>query len=472
MPTPAQLTVTCTRAEALDRARDGVPHLRFVRDVGGGERHPRAQLARQLLAGRVRVDRGSSRRRRRPRAAGPSPRRAPRHHRSPGPRSPRCAWRRVIASAPREGQSRAASQAGQGREACTGRPRDVKVAAMHLDLRGHPLHTRSLSVTLTRRADGRLDVRGELVDLRKRGFVPVARRAAAVRHRPSHAARRHRRSGEPSPRRHRRTPAERRLRAVRDRRAARAAVIPWIASARSAGTRLDDAFARRLGDEIGGPRGCSHVLTLAHLLGSTVAWALERDGARRLPRIVRGERVFRRDVIVDGAEPPGGGVDLALQLIDLAARARAAGRPVDGSLRRVARGARVRRRRPRALHLRPASTSPSGDGTPPTSMRRGATATTSPPVSPDSRVGRGVSAALRERLGGRAGRPADPRRPPHARPRSHPGASPRSPTTGPRWRATRAGCSAWVASPTRAGCGGATARCRRRARRPTPPNVR
>jgi hypothetical protein len=33
-----------------------------------------------------------------------------------------------------------------------------------------------------------------------------------------------------------------------------------------AGTRLDDAFARRLGEEIGGPRGCSHVLTLAHLV--------------------------------------------------------------------------------------------------------------------------------------------------------------------------------------------------------------
>ena len=45
---------------------------------------------------------------------------------------------------------------------------------MHLDLRGHPLHTRSLSVTLTQRADGRLDAHAELVDLRKRGFVPVA----------------------------------------------------------------------------------------------------------------------------------------------------------------------------------------------------------------------------------------------------------------------------------------------------------
>jgi hypothetical protein len=44
---------------------------------------------------------------------------------------------------------------------------------MDLDLGGHPLHTRALSVTLAARADGRLDVAGTLLDLRKRGFVPV-----------------------------------------------------------------------------------------------------------------------------------------------------------------------------------------------------------------------------------------------------------------------------------------------------------
>src|SRR5262249_28873610 len=58
--------------------------------------------------------------------------------------------------------------------ACTGGPPDARLASMHLDLRGHPLHTRCLSITLVQRADGRLDVHGEIVDLRKRGFVPVA----------------------------------------------------------------------------------------------------------------------------------------------------------------------------------------------------------------------------------------------------------------------------------------------------------
>ena len=44
---------------------------------------------------------------------------------------------------------------------------------MRLDLQGHPLHTRALSVTVTQRADGRWDVHASLLDLRKRGFIPV-----------------------------------------------------------------------------------------------------------------------------------------------------------------------------------------------------------------------------------------------------------------------------------------------------------
>src|SRR6058998_3182707 len=45
---------------------------------------------------------------------------------------------------------------------------------MRLEAHGHPLHTRALSIVLTARADGKLDVHGAVLDLRKRGFVPVA----------------------------------------------------------------------------------------------------------------------------------------------------------------------------------------------------------------------------------------------------------------------------------------------------------
>jgi hypothetical protein len=187
---------------------------------------------------------------------------------------------------------------------------------MLLDLRGHPLHTRSLSITLTRRADGRLDVFGELVDLRKRGFVPVAgdlQPSGVVHHMLLDGV------VDPGTR-------------VLDDIVARQPTVAFEPSAVTrgescrdpvdriralAGARLDDAFARRLGEEIGGPRGCSHILTLAHLLASTVTWLLERDGAAVGSRHRPGERVFRRDVVVDGVEPAGGGVDLALQLIDL-----------------------------------------------------------------------------------------------------------------------------------------------------------
>src|SRR5262249_4200429 len=52
-------------------------------------------------------------------------------------------------------------------------PRDPQSGPMHLDLGGHPLHTRALGITLSARDDGRVDVHGTVLDLRKRGFVPV-----------------------------------------------------------------------------------------------------------------------------------------------------------------------------------------------------------------------------------------------------------------------------------------------------------
>ncbi len=183
----------------------------------------------------------------------------------------------------------------------------------HLDLRGHPLHTRALSITLTRRADGRLDVAGSLLDLRKRGFVPVGGELQ-----PSGIVHHMLLDGIVDP-------ATRTL----DTLAARQPAVAFEATALTrgescrdlagrveglAGTVLDDGFARRLSDEIGGPRGCSHVLTLAQLLGPTIAWALSRGVAGSyLP----GQRVFRRDLVVDGSEIAPGRIGLALQLTDL-----------------------------------------------------------------------------------------------------------------------------------------------------------
>jgi len=186
---------------------------------------------------------------------------------------------------------------------------------MRLDAHGHPLHTRALSVTLARRADGKLDAHGDVLDLRKRGFVPVGgdlQPSGIVHHMildgvvdpatavlETIAVRQPHVAFEPS--------ATSEGESCRDP-AGRVAAL--------AGARLDASWSGRLSAEIGGPRGCSHVLTLGQLLGASVAWALGH-GAGGDRRWRAGERTFRRDVIVDGYEPAEGEVALALQLTDL-----------------------------------------------------------------------------------------------------------------------------------------------------------
>jgi len=165
---------------------------------------------------------------------------------------------------------------------------------------GIPIHTRSLSVTLRQAAGEDVDFSAYVLDLRKRGVVPVGGDlqgpgiihhmllegtvdAAVPAYRtitssmPTVAF-------EPSPG----TGGE----SCRDL----IANVPGLV-----GTPLGDGYPRAVGAEIGGIRGCSHVLTLAQLLGPTIVSALrarsERGGTA--PR-EKGERWFRRDVTVDG----------------------------------------------------------------------------------------------------------------------------------------------------------------------------
>jgi hypothetical protein len=185
---------------------------------------------------------------------------------------------------------------------------------MHLDVGGHPLHTRALGVTLAARADGRIDVHGVVLDLRKRGFVPVGGDLQ-----PSGIVHEMRVDAVVDP------PTRRidAIEAAQPHVAFEASALSLGQSCRDpidrvqglVGATLDDGWARRLSAEIGGPRGCSHVLTLAQLLGATVAWALEHERPLRARR--PGERIFRRDVIVDGHERAPGTMALALQLTDL-----------------------------------------------------------------------------------------------------------------------------------------------------------
>ncbi|MCW5893918.1 MAG: DUF2889 domain-containing protein [bacterium] len=188
---------------------------------------------------------------------------------------------------------------------------------MRLDLHGEPLHTRTLGVTLTQRADGHLDAAGVLLDLRKRGFVPVGGdlQPAGIVHQMLL-------DGVIDPA----GPTLTQL-AVRQPHVAfeRSALTrgescrdPADRIALLAGARLDAGWARRLAEDIGGPRGCSHVLTLAQYLGATIAWVLPHLAAPPgVPPWDAGRRVFRRDVAVDGAQPDERTLVLALQQIDL-----------------------------------------------------------------------------------------------------------------------------------------------------------
>lgn len=184
---------------------------------------------------------------------------------------------------------------------------------MRFAVEGHPIHTRALSVTFRHRADGRLDAEGYLLDLRKRGVVPVAAdlQGPGIVHHMQLAAII--------------DPATRRI----DEIVARQPNVAFEASDVTAGescrdpvsriealreTPLDADYARRLSAAIGGPRGCSHVLTLAQLLGATAHRALSTatPGERR-----SGERIFRRDVILDGHEPGERRFDIAIQLTEM-----------------------------------------------------------------------------------------------------------------------------------------------------------
>jgi hypothetical protein len=184
---------------------------------------------------------------------------------------------------------------------------------------------------LATRADRRLDVRASLTDLRKRGFVPVAgdlQTMGIVHHMLLDAI------VDPTT-------------ATLDAIAAAQPAVAFEPSAATeqescrdpigrvaalAGTRLDADFTRRVSAAIGGPRGCSHLVTLAHLLASTAALALAQDRERHgaPPTRPAGERVFRRDLSIDGHEVAPGRAALGIQLQDLLfAPAPALARPME-----------------------------------------------------------------------------------------------------------------------------------------------
>jgi hypothetical protein len=190
------------------------------------------------------------------------------------------------------------------------------LAGMELETTGAPVHTRTLVVSLDQLARGRALASGAIVDVRKRGLVPMASdlQTAGVIH-------------------------DMRVRAEIDLAPARIAAIsvdqasvafePSLATggeccrdpgpriAALVGTPLDGESTRRLGAALGGPLGCSHVLTLTQLLLSTAQTALglepARHGSAARPD---GQRIFHRSLTIDGVLGRDA-LQLALQQADV-----------------------------------------------------------------------------------------------------------------------------------------------------------
>jgi hypothetical protein len=183
---------------------------------------------------------------------------------------------------------------------------------VQLPLEGQPLHTRSLLIELSNDPAG-LRVWGLVLDLRKASFVPMVEElhTAGLIHDMSLELR-----VDPA------TRVIRELQVAQRRVAVEASEQTAGQSCRDVqprlqelvGHALDAGFPAVLQQAFGGPRGCSHLLTLLHLAASSLPPALDFEASQGSRR--PGELIFRRSVFVDGHEPAEGRLHISVQLMD------------------------------------------------------------------------------------------------------------------------------------------------------------
>ena len=185
-------------------------------------------------------------------------------------------------------------------------------------VQGLPLHTRSLTVSLRKTAADRWLARGDVIDLRKNGFVPTSYdiQPAGVIHSMSIEL-----DLDPESLRMDAIRVEQPFVAVEPSEATGGECCrdPAPRLFELAGECLDDAFPAKLSAKFGGPLGCSHLLTLFQLMASAIPHAAaieharaEREGTRHAV----GDRFFRRAVFVDGLRRTDERIDVAVGLTD------------------------------------------------------------------------------------------------------------------------------------------------------------
>ena len=169
---------------------------------------------------------------------------------------------------------------------------------------GQPVHGRSIEVEIFDHGPERVKVKGVIVDLRKQGFVPTGGdlQASGIIHHMLLEA------------------VVRRSDLMLESLEPLQPIVAFEASEATGGEScrdiawrlrdlvgrpLDRSFSKWLQAGFGGPLGCSHLLTLAHFLGSTTPQALALDSAAFSGDSgfrERGERIFKRSLVLDGFE--------------------------------------------------------------------------------------------------------------------------------------------------------------------------
>jgi hypothetical protein len=200
---------------------------------------------------------------------------------------------------------------------------------VQLPISGHPLHTRSLTIGVRLREDGRWQVRGDIIDLRKCSFVPMLTdiQPAGIIHNMSIEL-----VLDPATSRIDSLQVDQPVVAIERSKTSRGECCRDPAPRLKAleGESLDGEFARRLGSAFGGPRGCSHLLTLFQLMASGLrrAISLESTLASALERPIN-DCLFWRSVFVEGfeSEAEEGALEMVVQLADFHSQPLEAGAP-------------------------------------------------------------------------------------------------------------------------------------------------
>lgn len=175
-----------------------------------------------------------------------------------------------------------------------------------------------MTLDVSQEADGKLRAWGEILDLRKASFVPMVdqlQTAGIIHHMILDG----------------RVDSATRVLESLDTQQPNVAVEPSELTGgeccrdpapslqKLVGKSFDDSFGQELGRVFGGPRGCSHLLTLFYQMASALPSALDLEQAARAEQPVArraGERLFRRAIFVDGFEPDADGLHLAISLMD------------------------------------------------------------------------------------------------------------------------------------------------------------